>query len=162
MAYILDSVDRQIIRVLQQDGRMSNVEIGRQVGVSEATIRKRLERLLSAQTIRIAAIPAATKVGFSTIAFMTLSVDLARADQVATEIAQLSAVRTIHLAGGGSEILVEAWFTSSDDFLRFMIQQIGDIPAVRRTATTHVLKTIKDGSGWVLPAASPPQHSGGG
>ena len=82
---------------------------------------------------------------------MTLSVDLARASQIAGEIARLPEVRTIHLASAGSEILVEAWFTSSDDLLRFMTQHIGGIPGIRGTATTHVLKTIKDGSGWVLP-----------
>jgi len=41
MPYVLDSVDRQIIRLLQQDGQASNVEIARQVGVSEPTVRRR-------------------------------------------------------------------------------------------------------------------------
>jgi Lrp/AsnC family transcriptional regulator for asnA, asnC and gidA len=151
MACELDAVDRQIIRVLQQDGRTSNVEIARHVGVSEPTVRKRLSRLVSAQAIRITALPDAGKVGFSTIAFVTLSVDLARAGQIADEIARLPEVRTIHLTTGGSELLVEAWFTSSDDLLRFMTQHIGGIPGIRRSTTSHVLKTIKDGSRWVLP-----------
>jgi Lrp/AsnC family transcriptional regulator for asnA, asnC and gidA len=158
----LDSVDRQIIRVLQQDGRTSNVEIARQVGVSEPTVRKRLSRLVSARMIRITALPDATKVGFSTIAFVTLSVDLARAGQIADEIARLPEVRTIHLTTGGGELLVEAWFTSSDDLLRFMTQHIGGIPGIRRTATSHVLKTIKDGSGWLMPLSSRPLQSSGG
>ena len=151
MTHVLDSVDRKIIHILQRDGRMSNVEIARQVGVSEATVRKRLDRLVSARIIRVTAVPDAASTGFSTIAFMTLSVDLARAGQIADEIARLPEVRTIHLASAGSEILVEAWFTSSDDLLRFMSQQIGGIPGIRVTETAHVLKTIKDGSGWVLP-----------
>ena len=162
MSHLLDSVDRQIIHILQRDGRTSNVEIARQIGMSEATVRKRLDRLVSAQMIRITAVPDAVSAGFSTIAFMTLSVDLARAGQIADEIARMPEVRTIHLTTGGSELLVEAWFTSSDDLLRFMTQHIGGIPGIRRTATSHVLKTIKNGSGWVLPVASPPPHSGGG
>ncbi len=162
MSYVLDSLDRQIIRVLQVDGRTPSVEIARQAGVSEATVRKRLERLLSARVIRITAVPDAARVGFSTIAFMTLNVELARAGQIADEIAQLPEVRTIHLTTGGSELLVEAWFTSSDDLLRFMSQHIGGIPGIRRTATSHVLKTIRDGSGWVLPFASLPLHSSDG
>ena len=154
MPHVLDSIDRRIIHSLQRDGRTSNVEIARQIGISEATVRKRLERLVSARIIRIAAVPDAASTGFSTIAFMTLSVELARAGQIANEIAQLPEVRTIHLASAGSEILVEAWFTSSDDLLRFMTQHIGIIPGIRRTATTHVLKTIKDGSEWMLPFTS--------
>jgi Lrp/AsnC family transcriptional regulator for asnA, asnC and gidA len=159
MSCELDAVDRQIIRVLQQDGRTSNVEIARHVGVSEPTVRKRLSRLVSAQAIRITALPDPGKVGFSTIAFVTLSVDLARAGQIADEIARLPEVRTIHLTTGGSELLVEAWFTSSDDLLRFMTQHIGAIPGIRRSTTSHVLKTIKDGSRWVLPYSSSPLQS---
>ncbi len=160
MSYVLDSVDWQIIRVLQQDGRTSNVEVARQVGVSEPTVRKRLERLLSTRLIRITAVPDASGLGFSTVAFVTLSVDLARAGQIATEIARLPEVRTVHLTTGGSELIVEAWFTSSEDLLRFMAEQIGGIAGIRRTATSHVLRTIKDGSQWVLPVTPPSPHSG--
>ena len=46
----LDELDRDIIRALQQDGRRSNVEIARDLGVAESTVRKRLERLLEEQT----------------------------------------------------------------------------------------------------------------
>jgi Lrp/AsnC family transcriptional regulator for asnA, asnC and gidA len=162
MSCDLDAVDRQIIEILQQDGRTSNVEIARQVGVSEPTVRKRLSRLVSSRMIRIIAMPDATAVGFSTITFVTLSVDLALAGQVADEIARLPEVRTIHLTTGGSELLVEAWFTCSDDLLRFMTQHIGGVPGIRRTATSHVLKTIKDGSGWVLPFSSGPGQAGSG
>ena len=162
MSHVLDSVNRQIIHILQRDGRTSNVEIARQIGMSEATVRKRLERLVSAQVIRINAVPDASRAGFSTLAFLTLSVDLAQVGQIADQIARMPEVRTIHLTSGGSELLVEAWFTSSDDLLRFMTQHIGGIPGIRSTATSQVLKTIKDGSGWVLPFASLPLPSSSG
>jgi len=67
VTYHLDAVDRQIISLLQQDGRTSNVEVASQVGVSEATVRKRLDRLLDEGVVRITAVPNATKVGFSTV-----------------------------------------------------------------------------------------------
>jgi len=155
MPYVLDSLDRRIIRILQQDGRMSNVKIARRAGVSEATVRKRLERLTVTGAIRITAVPDPVRIGFSTIAFVTLSVDLAQAGQIAAQISRMPEVRTIHLTAGGSELIVEAWFTSSEDLLRFMTQHVGGIPGVRRTATSHVLRTIKDGSGWVLPVVTP-------
>lgn len=161
MPYGLDVVDRGIIRILQQDGRASNVEIARQIGVSEATVRNRLERLVSAGTIRITAAPNAIRLGYSTVAFMTLSVDLAQVGQIADRIAQLPEVRAIYLTAGESNLMVEAWFTCSDDLLRFMTQHIGPIPGIRRTATAHVLRTIKDGSEWILPAASPSVDSAG-
>jgi Lrp/AsnC family transcriptional regulator for asnA, asnC and gidA len=159
--YVLDSVDRQIIRVLQDDGRTSNVEIARRVGVSEPTVRKRLERLLSTGVIRITAVPDPARIGFSTVAFMTLGVELASASQIADQIAQLPEVRTIYITSGGSELLVEAWFTSSDDLLIFMAQHLGSIPGIRRMAISHVLRTIRDGSSWLLPSAPSFSNSSG-
>lgn len=161
MCYDLDSLDRRIICILQQNGRASNVEVARCVGVSEATVRKRLERLLSERVIRITAVPNASRVGFPTIAFVVLSVELAQAGQIAEQIARLPEVRTIYLTTGGSELIVEAWFTSSDDLLRCMTEQIGCVPGIRRTGMFHVLRTIKDGSGWVLPVVSAPVPSNG-
>jgi Lrp/AsnC family transcriptional regulator for asnA, asnC and gidA len=160
MPYALDAVDWQIIRLLQQDGRTSNVKIARQVGVSEPTVRKRLKRLLSAQTIRIAAMPDAGRLGFHTTAFMMLSVDLASVSQIADQIARLPEVRTIHLTAGVTELIVEAWFTSSEALLCFMTEHIGSIPGIQRTTTSHVLRTIKDGSEWILPVAPPALRSG--
>jgi Lrp/AsnC family transcriptional regulator for asnA, asnC and gidA len=160
MPCALDPVDWQIIRILQQDGRTSNMQIARQVGVSETTVRKRLERMLSAQTIRIAAIPNANRLGFHTTAFMMLSVDLASVSQIADQIARLPEVRTIHLIAGASELVVEAWFTSSEALLCFMTEHIGSISGIQKATTSHVLRTIKDGSEWVLPATSPALRSG--
>lgn len=154
MCYDLDSLDRAIIRGLQQDGRASNVDVARCVGVSEATVRKRLERLQSEGVIRVTAVPDAGRVGFASIAFVMLSVELAQVGRISEQIASLPEVRAIYLTTGGSELLVEAWFRSSDDLVRFMTQQIGCIPGIRRTAMFHILRTIKDGSGWVLPAVA--------
>jgi Lrp/AsnC family transcriptional regulator for asnA, asnC and gidA len=151
MPHGLDDVDKGIIRILQQDGRISNVEIARQVGVSEATVRKRLDRLLSEGTIRITAVPNAARLGFSTITFMIIGVDLARVGQIAEQIAQLPQVRAIYMTAGENNLIAEAWFRSGDDLLHFMSQHFGPIPGIRRTATAHVLKTIKDGSEWLLP-----------
>jgi len=151
----LDPVDRQIVRALQKDGRMSNVEIARRIGISEATVRKRLDRLISDSVIRITAVPDAAKVGLPTITFLALDVDLSQLDHVADQLARLPEVRAIHYTSGDSDLIMEAWFPSSDDLLHFLTRQIGSIPGVRRTATLHVLRTIKDSSSWVLPRTAP-------
>jgi Lrp/AsnC family transcriptional regulator for asnA, asnC and gidA len=153
----LDSIDQQIISALQLDGRVSNVEIARQVGVSEATVRKRLDRLISDRVIQIAAIPDAAQVGFPTITFLSLDVDLSQVDRIADQVSRLPEVRSVHYTTGESDLIVEAWFSSSDDLLSFLTQHIASIPGIKRVATSHVLRTIKDGSRWVLPPASPPQ-----
>lgn len=156
MSNILDAVDRQIVSLLQQDGRTSNVEIARQVGVSEATVRKRLDRLLGEGVMRITAVPNATKVGFSTVTFVALDVDLSYLDHVADRLGRLSEVRAIYYTTGESDLVVEAWFHSSEQLLHFLTQQIAAIPGIKQAATSHVLRTLKDSSTWVLPSQSPP------
>jgi Lrp/AsnC family transcriptional regulator for asnA, asnC and gidA len=149
---MLEALDRQIICILQGDGRASNVEVARQMGVSEATVRKRLDRLLADGVIRVTAVPDAGKAGFATTTFMTFRVDLGRVNQIAEQIAGLPEVRAIHLTAGESDLIVEAWFTCREDLLRFMTQHVGPISGIRRVATAHVLRTINDGSTWTLPA----------
>jgi Lrp/AsnC family transcriptional regulator for asnA, asnC and gidA len=157
MPHSLDPVDREIVRALQEDGRMSNVEIARRVGISEATVRKRLDRLTTDSVIRITAVPDAAKVGLPTITFLALDVDLSQLDHVANQLARLPEVRAIHYTSGDSDLIMEAWFPSSDDLLHFLTRQIGSIPGIRRTATLHVLRTIKDSSTWTLPPTTPPR-----
>jgi Lrp/AsnC family transcriptional regulator for asnA, asnC and gidA len=157
MKYDLDSVDRQIIRILQQDGRVPNVEIARRVGMSEATIRKRLERLVTEGVIRIVAIPNAEQVGFSTVTFIALDVDLGHVKLIADQLACLPEVRAIHYTTGESDLILEAWFPSSNDLLRFLTQHVASIPGIQRTATSHVLRILKDASTWVLPSTTPPR-----
>lgn len=152
----LDAVDRQIISLLQQDGRTSNVEVARQVGVSEATVRKRLDRLLEDGVIRITAVPNAAKVGFSTVTFVTLDVDLAHLDRIADRLGRLPEVRAIYYTTGENDLVVEAWFDSSEQLLYFLTQQIASIPGIKKAATSHVLRTLKDSSTWILPSQSPP------
>lgn len=156
MSYDLDAVDRQIISILQQDGRTANVEIARRVGISEATVRKRLERLIADGVIRVTAVPNAARVDLSTVTFITLDIDLSYLDRIADQLARLPEVRSLYYTTGESDLIVEAWFRSSEDLLRFLTQQIASISGIKQAATSHVLRTIKDSSTWVLPPSSPP------
>lgn len=151
----LDAIDQKIIAILQQDGRTSNVDIARRVDISEATVRKRLERLLADGVIRITAVPNAAKIGFSTITFLTMSIDLSKVDQIAAQLERVPEVRAIHYTTGESDLVVEAWFPSNDALLHFLTHQVASIPGIRQTATSHVLRTMKDSSEWVLPATTP-------
>jgi Lrp/AsnC family transcriptional regulator for asnA, asnC and gidA len=156
MPYDLDVVDRQIIHILQQDGRTPNVEIARRTGISEATVRKRLERLVATGTIKITAVPDPAKVGLSTVTFLSFDVELAQLDQIVAQLARSPEVRSIYYTTGESDLIAEAWFPSSDDLLRFLTQRVASIPGIKGTATSHVLRTVKDSTGWVLPSTVPP------
>ena len=70
----MDDLDRKIIAILQSNGRASNAQIARNVGVSEGTVRRRVRRLIEEAVIRVVAIPDLEKLGYGTVALIGLQV----------------------------------------------------------------------------------------
>ena len=68
----MDSLDREIIQLLQENGRLNNAEIARAIGVSEGTVRRRLKRLRDDSVIKVVAVPDVEKMGKSVTAMIGL------------------------------------------------------------------------------------------
>ena len=71
----MDERDRQIIALLQEDGRATNATIARKVGVSEGTVRRRLNRLFENEYIRVVALPDSSKLGLDSEALIGVQVE---------------------------------------------------------------------------------------
>lgn len=156
MSYPFDDLDRQIIWALQDDGRRSNVDIAREVGVTEATVRKRLDRLLGEGVIHSTAWIDLSRAGLKTGVLIALQVDLARVGQIAEQLAGLEQVLSVCYATGEYDLFVEAVFASDEELLHFLTAQIAPIPGIRKTSTFHILKRVKNEYQWKLPAPPPP------
>jgi len=148
----IDAMDRKIIALLQEDGRMSNTEIARRLGVAEGTIRRRLDRLVSEDFIKIAAIPNPFRVGMGTVALIHLDVELTHLEEVAARLVEMPCVRVVAYATGESDIVVEAIFSSNQDLLVFLKDRIPRIPGIRNAHTSILLKLLKRSYEWELPA----------
>jgi len=155
MAGKIDKLDRQIIALLQQDGRMSNVDIARAVGVTEATIRKRLERLLAQDTIRIVAVPDPAQIGLPIETIISLQVELRNLDPVLQSLAKAPRIRSIKIATGEYDIIFDALFATDEELYRFLTEQVANIPGVRKIVTSHVLREVKNGADWLIPQDQP-------
>jgi Lrp/AsnC family transcriptional regulator for asnA, asnC and gidA len=140
----IDELDRQIIVILQQDGRTSNVDIARQIGVTEATIRKRLDRLLSQKIIRITAIPDHVQMGLPLETVIAVQLDMGNLEQIVAPLAALATVRSIKITTGEYDVILNAFFASEQDLFLFLTDT-AKIPGVRKTVTSHVLQEVKDG-----------------
>jgi len=151
MGQVLDELDRSIVAILQENGRASNVEIARQSGYSEATIRKRLERLLAGGIIRVTALLDPAKVNLTMPIVIGIEADLAASQQIADRLGELPEVCSVKLVTGAYDLLVEAVLSSNDQLLPFLVDKVAVIPGVKRTETMHVLKTVKQACEWGLP-----------
>ena len=151
MTYTPDDTDRRIIALLQGDGRMPNVEIARELGVAEGTVRKRLERLLAGGLIHVTAVPHPALLNSATRVFIGVEVDLPLIEHVAAHLGEIPEIQAVYIVTGGYDILVEVTLTSNDGLLAFLMEKLAATPGVIRTDTFHVLKAVKQDSVWVAP-----------
>ena len=154
MAHPLDEFDRQIIGLLQQDGRLSNVEIARTLGLAEGTVRKRLERLFSAGVIRIMAVAEPASLGLGASVVIGIQTDLGQMNEVAQRLAALPEVHCVNIVTGTYDVMIEAALPSGEHLLSFLIDRVSAIPGVKRTETSHVLQTVKRACDWIIPEMS--------
>ncbi len=147
----LDELDYKIIDLLQRDGRVPNVELARQLGVSESTIRRRIDRLVNEGYIRIAAIVDPLKVGMNTVALIHLDVDLRHLDEAGAMLAAMPCVRVVAFVTGVDDIIIETVFPSTQELFLFLKDKLPKIPGVRNAETSLLLKLLKRSYEWLLP-----------
>ncbi len=147
----MDHTDRQIVRLLHQDGRRSNVEIARELGVSEGTIRKRIERLLSSGELQIRGLVEPQAVGLATRAMISMTVELAQLDRVSRLLGGMPEVLSVKWLTGEYDLVVEAAFETDAHLVAFLNDRISRIAGITRTQTAHVLHIEKEGHQWAPP-----------
>ncbi|MDR7434816.1 MAG: Lrp/AsnC family transcriptional regulator [Armatimonadota bacterium] len=150
----IDELDRQIIGLLQRDGRMPNSEIARHLGVAEGTVRRRIERLIHEGIVKIAAVANPFKIGLNTVALISVDVDLPRLTEVAQELVRMKEVRYVGYATGAHDIIIECLFPSNQALLKFLIEKLAQVPGVRRTETSIQLDILKRSYEWEIPPIS--------
>jgi len=148
---ILDDVDKGIISILQKDGRTSNREVGRTLGVSEATVRNRISRLLSEDLIEIVAVPTPRAVGMTISAIIGVSVSLRAIEEVVTELVTKPEVRYVGLATGRYEVILESFFQDQEHLLEFITKDLGHMEGVTRVETSLILRVAKFSYEWEIP-----------
>jgi Lrp/AsnC family transcriptional regulator, regulator for asnA, asnC and gidA len=139
----VDTLDRAIIRLLQQDGRMSSAEIARKLGVAERTVRARIERLVNDNVIRLVASIVPETAGYAVTADVFLEVEAGRIHEIATLIAGKPEVGYVGLSTGDRDISIQIHAPSVEALYDFVTNELGTIPGVARTNTFIIPKIIK-------------------
>ena len=131
----MDELDRKIIQILQENGRASNARIARDVGVSEGTVRRRLQSLLQEGIIKVVALPDPEVLGYNTEALVGIQVDPDKIDEVARQLAELKESSWVSVTTGSFDIFCWVTLPSSEDLGNFLKSEVGTISGVRRTET---------------------------
>ncbi len=155
--YQIDNLDREIIRYLQADGRASNVDVARALGVAEATVRKRLERLMEEGIVSFSACVKPEWLGLGTHTILLIKADVGQVERVGNALAALPEVRCAHFLTGEYDLMAEVLLANTAALSRFLTEKISLIPGISRVTTSHVLQTFKEPHQWTLPEAAPPR-----
>lgn len=139
----IDSLDANIIGLLQSDGRLSSVEIARRVGVAEGTVRNRIERLVNDRVIQISAWADPLQIGYQNYAVLMMHVDLRHLESAATKIAAMPEVFFIGTCLGAYDIFVTACFRSLEHMHEFMTKRVSQVTGIQRVSTSHVTRVVK-------------------
>src|SRR6201989_724089 len=110
---VLDEISKQIIEQLQEDGRKPYAAIGKAVGLSEAAVRQRVQRLLDAGVMQIVAVTDPVQVGFNRQAMVGLGVE-GDVMIVAEQVAQLHEVDYVVVTAGSFDLIVEVVCENDD------------------------------------------------
>jgi len=147
----LDDVDRSIIRVLQRNGRTNNSEIGRELGLAETTIRKRIARLIEDDLLTVVAVPTPLAVSAMTSAIIGVSVELCKLHEVTEALVACPEVRYVGLSTGRYDLIIEAFFPDQERVLEFLSHKLGSFEGVTGVETSLILKIAKFSYEWELP-----------
>jgi Lrp/AsnC family transcriptional regulator for asnA, asnC and gidA len=143
----LDDVSKAIIEQLQQDGRRPYATIGRAVGLSEAAVRQRVQRLLESGVMQIVAVTDPLTVGFTRAAMIGIRVD-GDMEVAAEQLEAMPEVDYVVITAGAYDLLVEVVCEDDDHLLDVINKRIRAIPGVRHTETFVYLKLRKQIYTW--------------
>ncbi len=145
MTYSLDRLDKEILKILQEDGRISYSKIAQMLNMSESTIHMRIKRLRELGILRgFYADIDMEKIGLKVLAFVQLKADPKKYEQVLNVLKEMKEVAEIYDVTGEYYALVKVVVPSNEDLAK-VLDDIGKLDGVTDTYTMMVLRVIKEG-----------------
>jgi len=143
---VLDDISKRIIEQLQVDGRQSYAAIGKAVGLSEAAVRQRVQRLQEAGVMQIVAVTDPLTLGFRRQAMIGLKSD-GDLEKVADDLASMAEIDYVVITAGSFDLLLEV-VCEDDDHLLEILGRVRGVPSVMSTETLVYLKLRKQTYSW--------------
>jgi Lrp/AsnC family transcriptional regulator for asnA, asnC and gidA len=143
----LDDVAKRIIELLQVDGRQSYAAIAKAVGLSEAAVRQRVQRLLDAEVMQIVAVTDPLQVGFRRQAMIGIKAD-GDLVELGDALSAMQEVDYVVTTAGSFDLLVEVVCEDDDHLLHLLTKNIRLLPGVTSTETFVYLKLNKQHYNW--------------
>jgi Lrp/AsnC family transcriptional regulator, regulator for asnA, asnC and gidA len=143
----VDQIDEEIIRQLQTDGRRPYTQLAKAVGLSEAAVRQRVQRLLESGVMQVVAVTDPMQLGMKRQAMVALRVE-GDVKSAADELAAIEEVVYVVLTAGSVDLLAEVVVPNDEALLELLNERIRKIRGVVSTETSIYLSLRKQTYQW--------------
>jgi Lrp/AsnC family transcriptional regulator for asnA, asnC and gidA len=144
---LLDDTSKAIIEQLQLDGRRSYAAIGKAVGLSEAAVRQRVQRLTEAGVMQVVAVTDPLELGFDRQAMIGIKAE-GSLEPIADELAKMDEIEYVVITAGSFDLLAEVLCESDEHLLQVLSERVRQIEGVKGTETFVYLKLVKQTYSW--------------
>jgi Lrp/AsnC family transcriptional regulator, regulator for asnA, asnC and gidA len=144
----VSELDKRIIEHLQQDGRRPFTQIAAGLGVSEAAVRARTNRLVERGILQVVGVTDPLKLGFQQMAMVGIRCERDRLVGVAEEVASFPEVDYVVITAGTYDVLIEVVCEDNAALLDFLADRLRAIDGVRDTETFVYLRMVKQTYQW--------------
>lgn len=144
----VSDLDKRIIEHLQEDGRRPFTQIAHELGVSEAAVRARTNRLVERGILQIVGVTDPLKLGFQQMAMVGIRCERDRLVQVAEAVGAFPEVDYVVITAGTYDILIEVVCEDNGALLDFLAGKLRAIDGVRDTETFVYLRMVKQTYQW--------------
>lgn len=155
MARLVSDTDRAIIRILQQDARMSYAEVSRVTGIPESTVRRRMDRLQERGVIQFAMLADPSRLGYDLRVMIGLKVELSQVESIAETLRAMKEVEFAAFLTGNFDIMIQIVVRSQEALVRFLTRRLARLPGIRSVDTFLMPHVIKPTTEWILPEVRP-------
>lgn len=139
----VDDLDRKLISLLMEDASRTNTALARELGVSDGTVRNRLQRLIDLGVMQIIAIIDPWKVGRRLQVHIGIHAEPGQIHTVVDALQALEETTYVGYATGEYDCIVVAALASEEDLFHFVTERLSSIPGIRSMRTSMILKAVK-------------------
>ena|SRR5216683_1532394 len=143
----LDDTDRAIIEHLQVDGRLPYTRLGAAVGLSEAAVRQRVQRLIDSGVMQVVAVTDPLSLGLGRMAMIGVRCE-GDLEVIAAKVQALDEVAYLVMTAGSFDLLAEVVAHDDEHLLELLNSKIRSIPGVKSTETFIYLRLAKQTYAW--------------
>jgi Lrp/AsnC family transcriptional regulator for asnA, asnC and gidA len=147
----VSELDKRIIEHLQEDGRRPFTRIAAELGVSEAAVRARTNRLVDRGIVQVVGVTDPLRLGFGQMAMIGVRCEADRLLDVAERVATFPEVDYVVITAGTYDLLIETVCEDNEALLRFLAERLRAVDGVRDTETFVYLRMVKQTYQWGTP-----------